>query len=220
VVANERAVAAGKRYIDDDLNRSFPGDPEAASHEKRLAAALTDELRGCAVLSLHSTQSYERLFAIVNTLGEFEREVVPRLSVDAVVDAMSFDRGRIFASIPRTIEVECGYQGSEEAAEHALQVSREFLGATGALPSARRPARTDLPVYRLRDRVPKEEAGEYEVYASNFERVDAGEPFAAADDREIVAEEEFYPVLMSPYGYEDVFGFAAERLGTVDDTVL
>jgi hypothetical protein len=216
VVANERAVEAGQRYLDDDLNRSFPGDPDADSHEKRLAARLTDEFGDCAVLSLHSTQSYERLFAIVNGMGEFERAVAPRLSVDAVVDAVSFNRGRIFASIPRTIEVECGFQGSAAAADNAEMVAREFLGAVGALPEERRRVSPDLPLYRLHDRVPKERAERYEVFAENFEHVPAGEPFAAVDGREIVAEEAFYPVLMSPYGYEDVFGFAAERVGTVE----
>jgi predicted deacylase len=220
IVANEEALATGQRYVDDDLNRWFPGDPEADSHEKRLAARLTDVLAGCETLSLHSTQSYDDMFAIVNGMTDFERGVCPHLAVDALVDTGAFDRGRLFASVNDLVEIECGYQGSDQAADNATQATREFLGAVGALPSAARPPETDLPVYRLDRQVPKEGAGTYEVYVSNFEHVPAGEPFAAADDREIVAEEGFYPVLMSPYGYEDVFGFAAEHLGTVGDEAL
>jgi len=217
VIANERAIEAGERYVDTDLNRSFPGDPAADAYENQLAAELSELLQDCSILSLHSTQSYDDLFAIVNGMGEFEREICPRLSVDAVVDAGSFDRGRIFASLPRTIEVECGFQGSEEAAENAYRVAREFLGATGALPGAAREPQTDLPLYRLHRQVPKEPAREYEVYATNFEHVPAGEVFAAMGDETMVAEEGFYPVLMSPYGYEDVFGYAAERVGTLGE---
>jgi len=215
VVANEAALAAGERYLDDDLNRSFPGNPNAASHEQRLAARLSDVLAGCETVSLHSTQSYHDTFAIVNGMGAFERQVCPRLSVDAIVDAGAFDRGRLFVSLDRLVEVECGYQGSEAATENARRVARAFLGAVGALPGERRDRHTDLPVYRLVQQVPKRQARTYEVYASNFEHVPAGEAFAAADGEEIVAEEGFYPVLMSPYGYEDVFGYAAEWLGTV-----
>lgn len=214
VVANEAALAAGERYLDDDLNRSFPGDPDASSHEKRLAARLSDVLAGCETVSLHSTQSYDDTFAIVNGMGAFEQDVCPRLPVDAVVDAGAFDRGRLFVSLDRLVEIECGYQGSEAASENAKRVVRAFLGAVGALPEGREP-RPDLPVYRLVQQVPKRQARTYEVYASNFEHVPAGEAFAAADGEEIVAEEGFYPVLMSPYGYEEVFGYAAEWLGTV-----
>lgn len=217
VVANERALDAGERYLDDDLNRSFPGDPDADSHEKRLAARLTDFLSGCKTLSLHSTQSYDDVFTIVDAPGAFEREVAPRLQVDAIVDASVFNRGRLFSSVPKTIEVECGYQGSDEAAANGVRAAREFLGAVGALPDMRGPRRPDLPVFRLTDRVPKTPGQKYEVYATNFEHVPAGETFAAIDEEEIVAEEGFYPVLMSPYGYEDVFGYVAERIGTVAD---
>jgi len=216
VVANEAALSAGKRYIDDDLNRSFPGDQDTHSHEQRLATRLGELLAGCETVSLHSTQSYEDTFAIVNGMGSFERQVCPHLSVDAVVDAGVFDRGRLFASVDTLVELECGYQGSDTAAENAYRLAREFLGAVDALPGERRPARSDLSVYRLTRQVPKRQARTYEVYATNFEHVPAGEPFAAIDGQEIVAEEGFYPVLMSPYGYEDVFGYAAELLGTVE----
>lgn len=217
VIANEEARAAEQRYLDTDLNRSFPGDPASEAHETRLAAELTEQLEGCSILSLHSTQSYDNLFAITNGMGEFERHICPRLSVDAVVDAGAFERGRLFSSLPRTIEIECGHQGSDRAAENAYQVAREFLGATGVLPEAAREPASELPLYRLRKQVPKEPAREYEVYANNFEHVPAGDVFATMGGEDIVAEEGFYPVLMSPYGYEDVFGYAAERVGSLGD---
>jgi predicted deacylase len=217
VVANEEALEAGERYLDEDLNRAFPGDPDAGTHEGRLAARLAEELAGCETLSLHSTQSYDDLFAIVNGMGEFERQVCPRLPVDAVVDAGAFDRGRLFVSLDDLIEIECGYQGSAAAARNATRATRTFLGAVGALPEARQSPRSDLPVYRLTRQVPKSQATTYEVYAENFEHVPAGRPFAAADGEEFTLDEGFYPVLMSPYGYDDVFGYAAERIGTVQD---
>ena len=37
-----------------------------------------------------------------------------------------------------------------------------------------------------------------------------------AEVEEYVAEEPFYPILMSPYGYEDVFGYAGELAGRLD----
>ncbi len=215
VVANEKALDAGERYVDEDLNRAFPGEKGGETHERRLAAELTDRFGDCTTLSLHSTQSYHEMFAIVDEVTDYARNVCPRLSVDALVDAGEHTDGRLFEGIPRTIEVECGYQQSDQAAANAVRVAREFLGAVGAVPDWERPAKDGLPVFRLTKQVPKDRADEYEVYASNFEPVAAGTPFAAADGIDIVADEDFYPVLMSPEGYEHVFGYAADRIGTI-----
>ncbi|MEF8831376.1 MAG: succinylglutamate desuccinylase, partial [Halobacteriales archaeon] len=55
----------------------------------------------------------------------------------------------------------------------------------------------------------------YEVHAENFERVAAGERFAAVDGDALVAERPFYPVLLSADGYADIFGYMARRAGTL-----
>lgn len=216
VIANEKALEAGTRYVDEDLNRAFPGDPDGETHESRLAARITAELGGIRALSMHSTQSYGEMFSLVKELDEFARRIVPFLSINAVVDVGTHDTGRLFEALPQTIEIECGYQGSQQAAENAVQVTREFLGAVGVLPEEKRRPQRELPLYRLGKPVPKSRASTYEVYASNFEQVEAGESFAAAESEEVVADEGFYPVLMSPYGYENLFGYTAERLGTIN----
>ncbi|WP_338742397.1 succinylglutamate desuccinylase/aspartoacylase domain-containing protein [Haloplanus salilacus] len=217
VVANERALDAGARYLDDDLNRSFPGDDVAESHERRLAARLLAELDGCTTLSLHSTQSYANPFALVDTVDPGIAAICEWLPVDAVVETAAYADGRLI-SYPGTVEVECGLQGSELAAANARSLVEAFLVATGALdPEAETEADGDIPVFRLTDRVPKAPADDYEVFVDNFERVAAGVPFASADGDDHVADDAFYPILMSPEGYENVFGYAGDRVGRLAD---
>lgn len=216
VVANEAALEAETRYLDTDLNRAFPGDPEGDAHEDRLAARLTAAVQDCTVLALHSTQSYEGLFALVDELTPMARDICPKLSVDAVVQTTGQNGGRIFSAVPSTIEVECGYQGSVEAAENAEQVIREFLAATG-ISTDPAPERTEsLPVFQLGDPIPKALTAEYEVFARNFEPVAAGDPIAAADGETVYADEPFHPVLLSAEGYEDVFGYMSTHIGSLD----
>jgi len=229
VVANEEAVAKNRRYLETDLNRSFPGRPDAESHEERLAHELGAVVGDCVTLALHSTQSYEAMFALVDEVRDLQREICPQLSVDALVET-GHAEGRIFEVAPDTVEVECGHQGTEGATRNARRVVREFLVATDVLPESaladgtpgsdapgrRSLPRRNLPVFRLGEPIPKAAAEEYEVFAENFEEVLAGESFAAADGEAVVAEEAFHPVLMSPYGYADVFGYTAERLGTIE----
>ncbi|WP_415382378.1 succinylglutamate desuccinylase/aspartoacylase family protein [Halosimplex sp. TS25] len=214
VIANEEAVDRGVRYVEADLNRSFPGRADGQSHEIRLAHALGEEVGDCLTLALHTTHSYEGMFALVDEVRDLARDICPRLSVDAVVET-GHAEGRIFEVAPDTIEVECGYQGSDQAARNARQVTREFLAATGALPAEQTPHQTDLPVFRLGDPVPKVAAETYEVFVDNFEEVFAGERIAAADGEAVIADTDFHPVLLSAYGYEDVFGYTAERVGTL-----
>lgn len=220
VIANEEALAAGVRYLDEDLNRAFPGDHEAETHEGRLAARLRDELGQCETLSLHSTQSFGEPFAIVNTMDDFVRHVAPQLPITAVVDASDFDAGRLFEAVLQTIEVECGFQGTAAAAANAVEVTRAFLVATGvlpddAIPEAERWPRTDIDVFRLEDRVPKRAAETHDVYVANFDKVPAGTAFAAADGEPVHAADDFYPVLMSAEGYEELFGYTASFAGTL-----
>ncbi|NHN40985.1 succinylglutamate desuccinylase [Halorubellus sp. JP-L1] len=213
VVANELALERGVRYVDEDMNRAFPGAPEAETHEARLAYRLGEELEGCRVLAMHSTQSHGEPFAVVDGVHDFAREVVPHLPVAALVDSANFVEGRIFASAPECVEVECGLQGSEQAAENAYSLTRAFLTALDVLPGDTQPR--EVPVYRLFERVAKAPGSRHEVHVENFTRVAPGTRFASVDGEDRVAETEFYPVLMSANGYEDVFGYSAERIGSV-----
>lgn len=216
IVANERALGHGVRYTEADLNRVFSGDPDALEYERRLAPALLESVDGCRTLSLHSTQSYDRPFAIIEEGDPLAAAICPYLSIEAAVDVGGFAEGRLI-DYADVIEVECGFQGSERTAETAYELVCEFLTAVGALPGQRPDAR-QVPVYRLERRIPKDPADEYAVLVENFERVAAGTAFATAGERELTADEPFYPVLLSPYGYQEEFGYAAKRIGTLDRT--
>lgn len=230
IIANERALDAGVRYIDEDLNRAFPGDPDAETHEGRLAAELLEVVEDCTVLSLHSTQSHPEPFAIVTEINDLAREIVPKLPVESVVTSAEFSEGRLLET-GDVIEIEAGHQGSERATYNAEAIIWAFLRATGVLSDAavaRDGAIVDtdatkadngsrsLPVYRLSRLIPKSDAETYELLTSNFERVGVGDVFASIDDERIVAEEPFYPVLMSAEGYEQIFGYAAERIDVLE----
>jgi predicted deacylase len=216
IVANEEALERGVRYVEEDLNRAFPGSPDADTHEGRLAHELLNEIRGCEILSLHSTRSYAAPFALVDEMDGHARSICPYLSVEAVVETGQFSQGRLIAT-PDVIELECGLQRSAAAAENAKSLVREFLVATGVLPGDAEPPRHHpLSVFSLDKRIPKEPAEEYEVFVENFERVAEGAVFAAADGKQLRADRPFYPILLSAYGYESTFGYAGDLVGRLD----
>jgi predicted deacylase len=225
IIANEEARDAGVRYLDEDLNRAFPGDPDADTHEGRLAHDLAREIRGTTVLSLHSTQSYAEPFALVDEVDAVARSICPHLPIKHLVETGPFSTGRLIEHA-HTVEVECGLQGSKDAATNAYWILRAFLSTTGVLPapvagdaepplSLHRRDADEVTVFRLLNQIPKAPAEEYRVFVTNFQRVAAGERVATADGESYSADTDFYPVLLSANGYDDVFGYAAERIGTL-----
>lgn len=221
IVANERALAQGVRFVDEDLNRAFPGDPDGDTHESRLANELAREVQGCTVLALHSTKSYAEPIAVIDTIDEIARSLAPLLPVDVLIETDNYTDGRLVEHA-HTIELECGLQGSEEAAENAYWLVRSFLAATNALTvpvsddRLTQPERDEVQVFRLDGPIAKPPGREYDVVVPNFERVEAGERFAIADGEALTADEPFYPVLLSAEGYDDIFGYAADAVGTLE----
>lgn len=217
VIANPPAVEANVRYLDADLNRSFPGDP-AGNREERLAARLCEAVDGLTTLSLHSTHSHPEPFALVDRTQPAAFEVAADLPVPYVVDHHETTDGT-FTACNTVVTVEAGCQHSDEAAEAAHSMARAFLQRTGALPGD--PPSADPAFFAMGEAVEKPaDAADglacsdlYDLHATNFERVDAGEPWASIEGDPLVAAEPFYPILMSECGYENVFGYRGRRLG-------
>jgi len=220
IIANEAALDAGRRYLDADLNRAFPGDADAEAHERRLAHDLAREIQGCTTLALHSTQSTPKPMGVIRSVDEVARAIYPRLPLDILIETDSHTDGRL-VEYPHTIEVECGLQGTDAAAETGYELIRAFLAATSVLPAPEADSRLDVPdpqsveVFRLRRPIPKPDGKNYDVLVDNFELVSEGTAFAAVNGKRLYAESDFYPVLLSASGYEDIFGYVAEKVGAV-----
>lgn len=211
IVANEEALTRGQRCIDTDLNRAFPGDPDSDLHEDRLAAALKDELQGCsAVLDLHSTRSYAEPFVVTPRDAGAVAGLIQATGVSYAVDISRFGDGGL-TSRCNGVVVECGITGSDAAAEHAYRILTNWLAAQGVIEDSY--DLTDPDVFRITGKEPKDAS--CRLLAENFERVDAGTAYAECEDGTLVADEPFYPVLMSEEGYDDILGFRAERIGSL-----
>jgi len=216
IIANERALERDVRYVDADLNRALPGDPDSDLYEERLAHELLNEVEGCVSLGIHSTVSYEHAFANVAYLNERKHDILAHLPVTGIVDFTVVADGRS-VEIPGFVDIEAGYQGSEQAVDNAYDCIVAFLQTTGVLPGD--PPAPDPGFYEVTDPVYKEPGVEYQFLAENFVRVDAGETFATADGDPLVADETFWPVLMSSSGHDVLLGYRSTHHGpfsTVD----
>ena len=94
-----------------------------------------------------------------------------------------------------------------EPAEDAFDVLVNFLAAEGVIDE--KFEKSDPEFFQVFDKV----AGQgYEFRAKNFQKVEKGELYAEKEGDQKTAEREFYPVLMSTDGYDDMIGFRARKL--------
>lgn len=209
VIANPDAVEAGERFLDSDLNRVFPGDPDG-DHEERLAAALCDVIEPLTTLSLHDTHSQPASFALVHRSQPREYDLAADLPVERIVDHSGVNEGTI-TTCGTVVEIEVAPQGSDVAAEEAKRQAEWFLQRVGALPGDPPPSTPSF--YQMADAVPKPPGATYELHVENFEYVPDGTVYARVDERGLVADEPFYPILMSECGYREIFGYRGDLLG-------
>ncbi len=211
VVANPPAVASHRRYLDADMNRVFPGDPDSGARERRLAAALLAEIDDCGpVLSIHSTHSFDDPIAFVSRSYPPVQELAARLPIPHIVDPTPCIEGSLPTAAP-VISIEAGRQLTEEATENATGIVEAFLRLVDVLPEE--PTGGDSTYYTVTDAVSQPSGPDYELLVENFERVSEGSTVAQSATEEYVADEPFVPILMSETGYDDLLGYRGETAG-------
>ncbi len=208
IIANEEALEEDVRYIDTDMNRSFPGDADSDSHEERLAAEITDLVKETLVLDIHTTHSYPRPFATFTRLNDTTRGLLKDVGAEYAVHFPG-ETGTLHEQTDGVV-IETGYQGSEEAVENAEKTIENFLKAQDALEGESEPCEPEI--FRYYETV----EGDWNFKAENFQKVETGQVYAVNGEEKLEASEEFYPVLMSTNGYDGQLGFKARKIEELD----
>lgn len=201
VIANEKAMEEGDRFIDTDLNRCFPGDSESEKHEERLAAELLEELNGCRCLVLHSMENFEEMFCL---LDRMEEELVESTGLKKVVDVEPLGEESLDRYL-NSVSVEAGETGSKQAVENSLKVMKNFLKYFEAISG--KPEVRDFEVFEIYEAVEKPE---FDFRAENFRKVREGEIYAEKRDERLRADKDFHPVLMGD-SYSSILGFKGRK---------
>ena len=85
LIANEEAGKKNVRFLESDLNRSFPGNANG-NHEERLAARIVDELKECDfVIDIHATTARTEPFIILTKDSELNWSLAKHMPLSKVV---------------------------------------------------------------------------------------------------------------------------------------
>lgn len=212
VLANEEAYEKDERYIDTDINRVFPGNSNSSVHEERLAAEIQDELEGQKILDIHSTKSEQAPFAIVVGDDDEQIKLAKSTGIKHLID-MSYVDGGLGEELP-VVSIELS-RTSQDQDEEAYKLLVNFLAAEGIIKEEF--DKVEPEFFKVFDR---EGDGSEEFRAENFSKVNKGDVYAQKfiekedgnkNTEPIRAEEDFYPVLMSTDGYDEMLGFKAQK---------
>ncbi len=204
IIVNEEALEQDERFLDTDLNRSFPGKIDSDQMEEKLAAKLLSEIGDTKVLDIHTTHSFDKPFANTKSFEDPQMEMIKASGAEY---AVKFEEGEgTLTDFVTGIVVEAGTQHSDQAVENAVNVIENFLAYFGVIDEGFEASDPELFVHE------EEVEGDWEFLKENFRKVEKGEVYARRDDEELVAERDFYPVLMSTEGYDGMLGHKASKI--------
>lgn len=193
LVANPSAVAAGRRYININLNRRF-GKAHDEYPEDTLARSIESYLdKADAVLDIHSyNESMDRPFVIANP---YAKEVASALPIELIssnwhhLSSGATDDYMTSRNKPG-ICLECG--SSERPAEYeslAKASVMAFLAAVGNILSSKNDIQTHTKLVIDRAELKQSNDFSFAQEFQSFDRLEPGKVFAQQGDTKYVANE-------------------------------
>jgi succinylglutamate desuccinylase len=191
-IGNPEAIAKGKRYIEEDLNRSFRSNQQTL--EATLAKAIKAELKSYApdyVIDIHTARSGVGKVAIVAKHCAKTAYLAQALGMDAMaIMPQHLTRTSCIGCCPdRAISLEYGkgYRSDKLAADIA-----DSLDALQPTFQVQRP---HIPVFQVVSTIPKDFEGLASIVNLAFNETLGGYPFLAGE-----------------HTYETIGGFLAKKV--------
>ena len=211
-IANREAFTLNKRFIDQDLNRSFPGRPEG-NYEERLASELSLLVNAAdVVIDIHSTESGKHAAIIVTKLDVPTVDVLHFANPERVLVMSVTKNNALISSAKVGIAFEYGKDGERSTYRETLNGVRNILVGLGMIEGdlSRRQRKTEL--YEVASALERQPGFVLEQAIQNFKLVKKGEIVARNGRKMLMAPKDFYPVLFGESAYTEIFGFMGEEV--------
>ena len=207
--ANELAYKRKKRFIDQDLNRSFPGDVKG-NHEQRLAAKILPIIKSAdIVIDIHSTTSGLKDALIVTRLNRKTRELVKVIGPKYLLFMRATKSNALMSEAKIGLAFEYGSNSDKAALREVIRGIKRLLSHLEMI-EEKCPKSTEktlwLDVYKM---VAKPDKATLLKSIKNYKLIRKGDKYASCNGLPIRSKEDFYPILFGENNYNDIFGFAA-----------
>ncbi|KKQ45895.1 MAG: Succinylglutamate desuccinylase/aspartoacylase [Candidatus Moranbacteria bacterium GW2011_GWC2_37_8] len=211
IVANEKAIKYGKRFIDQDLNRSFPGK-KMGNYEEMLAYELLKIAKKADfVLDIHSTTTDVKDLAIITRKGKAVLNLAHTIDPKRIVlMKKSIAKGSFTNHCKVAVSLEYGKDNDKSTFNNTFDSIVSLLEKEKMINvEDKKEKQNKVDFYKITGVVRKSEKDVLKNNIKNFKLIKKGEIFATRNNEEIASKEDFYPVLFGNKSYDDIFGFKA-----------
>ena len=200
-IGNKKALVENKRFIDEDMNRIFPGKAQGNYEEKQAFELLGRLKEFDYVIDLHSTSENCLLFGIITNPNKEKIEFAKKLGLKRlVIMPESFASGKALIDF-----VKCGISleiGPHDRKENILEVKDLVINLVD-----NRNISGKREIFEVFEVIKKEQKN---ILIKNFEEVKKGQIIAKGDESQI-AEFDFTAVLVGEEAYEDILCLACKK---------
>ncbi|KKT30961.1 MAG: Succinylglutamate desuccinylase/aspartoacylase [Candidatus Nomurabacteria bacterium GW2011_GWD1_44_10] len=212
-VANEKALEAKKRFISNDLNRSFPGKKNG-SHEEKLAYKMKPFIEAFdVVLDVHSTETGMTSSIIITNFTSAMKTISKAISPKRIIYMKATKSSALISSAKLGIGFEYGKDKSKKTYHDTIQsVARVLEYYKMINPSHLKQAKNVIEFYEADSTVAKPDGFKVAHGIKNFVLIKKGSVigYNTKIKDKIVAKKDFYPVLFGKNSYKSIFGFSSK----------
>lgn len=134
IVGNPKALDKGKRYIESDLNRVFPGSNSGVTYEERRAAEIMERAQTYRyAVDIHGTNDNTRIFIIVSNPTVENIAMAECFDIPRIVlwpSTSSRITGSFNQFVQCGIEIECGPQNNKKIQQELIRVLSQYVRGT------------------------------------------------------------------------------------------
>lgn len=212
IIAHPQALKSKKRYLQQDLNRSFPGNKKGVI-EERIAYRLKKILRSYdLVLDIHATSSNFHSMAVTTRFDEQMRELLKYVPIKrvALVYKTAFGGNEMIAHCPAGISLDYGPDKTgrnyKTALKHIKIILRNLGIISGSKVLFKRKELYKVSGSYLVPRNFKQKKG-----LKEFRYIRKGQIVGYVNGKNIKAKIGFYPIFLGRGRYKETLALIAQK---------
>lgn len=206
-VANEKAFQLRKRFIDQDLNRSFPGKKDG-NYEEKLAYKISPIIKSAdIVIDIHSTKSELKDTVIVTKLDEATKKCIKSIRPKYVLVMNATKDKALISQAKIGFAFEYGKNNDLATLKKVVTDIKKLFYYIGLIDIKPSRSKKITQYFDVISEVARPRGFKLLKKTINYKLVHKGEAFATNGKNLLVAKESFYPILFGEKNYKNIFGF-------------
>jgi succinylglutamate desuccinylase len=213
IIGNPPALKKRKRFIQQDLNRSFYGK-KTGKIEERIAYKIMQTIKKTDyVIDIHSTSSNTKDLIIIKKNDPKIKRLLKIINPKRVVLMPKGFGDKSLINFCSGLSFEYGRHKTKDTYQKSLNDIKKVLISSGIIKGKKlRRRRFRSTYYEVYDVEKKPRGFIIKKGLENFKLIRKGDLLGRAENQKVFAREDFYPVLFGEKAYLDIIGFKARKI--------